>query len=82
MQASIFLVNDARYVQKNCHKEFLKSYTTSFLTRVKELIGRNVDDETPLDILKVKEAISLLINQEDVATGKNGFDLYFSRFIK
>ncbi len=82
MQASLFLVNDARYVQESYRKKYLKSYTSAFITRVKELIGKEVKNDTHLDTLEVKEAIALLIEQEDVATGENGFDPKFFQIYK
>jgi uncharacterized protein (UPF0305 family) len=82
MQASIFLVNDARYVQESYRKEYLKSYTSAFIIRVKELVGRELKNDTCLDMIKVKEAIKLLISQEEVATGENGFDPVFFQIYK
>jgi len=82
MQASLFLVNDAKYVQESYRKEYLKSYTAAFITRVKEIVGFNVNNDNHLDIFQVKEAISLLINQEEIATGENGFDPKFFQIYK
>lgn len=82
MQASLFLVNDAKYVQKSYRKEYLKSYTSAFITRVKGIVGKKVNNDDSLDILKVKEAITLLINQEEIATGENGFDPVFFQIYK
>jgi len=81
MQASLFLVNDAKYVQESYRKEYLKSYTSAFITRVKEIVGIEVNNDN-LDSIKVKEAISLLINQEEIATGENGFDPKFFQIYK
>ena len=81
-EASLFLVNDAKYVQKSYRKEYLKSYTTAFIIRVKEIVGTKVKNDTHLDILKVKEAISLLVNQEELATSENGFDPKFFQIYK
>ena len=83
MQASLFLVNDAKYVQESYRKEYLKSYASAFITRVKKISGKEVKNDTDIDTSKVKEAITLLIEQEDSATGeKNGLTRYFSRYIK
>ena len=81
MQASLFLVNDAKYVQESYRKEYLKSYTTAFITRVTEIVGIDVNNDN-LDSIKVKAAISLLINQEEIATGENGFDPKFFQIYK
>jgi uncharacterized protein (UPF0305 family) len=82
MQASIFLVNDAKYVQESYRKEYLKSYTSAFIMKVKELVGRELKNDAHLDTIKVKEAILLLISQEEVATGENGFDPAFFQIYK
>lgn len=82
MQASLFLVNDAKYVQESYRKEYLKSYTTAFITRVKGIVGIEVNNDKNLDIPKIKEAISLLYEQEEVATGENGFDPVFFKIYK
>lgn len=82
IQASLFLVSDACYVQESYRKEYLKSYTSAFIIKVKELVGKKVKSDTHLDTLKVKESIALLMEQEDVATGENGFDPAFFQIYK
>lgn len=82
IQASLFLVNDAKYVQKSYREEYLKSYTAAFITRVKEIVGMKVNDVNQMDIVKIKEAISLLHEQEEVATGENWFDPIFFQIYK
>lgn len=82
MQASLFLVNDARYVQESYRKEYLKSYTSAFITKVKSMIGKEVKEDINLESSKVKEAVILLSEQEEEASGANGFDPKFFQIYK
>jgi uncharacterized protein (UPF0305 family) len=73
MQASL-LIKDARYVQESYRKEYLKAYKLAFITRIKEVKEHEIIDDSHLDVHEVKEAIELLLEQEKVATGVDGFD--------
>jgi Uncharacterized protein conserved in archaea len=79
MQASLFLIDDARYVQESYRKEYLKAYTLAFITRIKEVKEYELIDASYLDVREVKEALELLLEQEKVATGADGFDPIFFR---
>jgi len=82
MQASLFLIKDARYVQKSYRKEYLKAYTLGFVTRIKEVKEHELINDSHLDAQKVKEAIKLLLEQEKVAVGVDGFDPVFFQIYK
>jgi uncharacterized protein (UPF0305 family) len=82
MQASLFLIDDARYVQESYRKEYLKSYTSAFITRIREIPQTKLKDRQHLDIKEVNEAIELLKEQEEVATGENGFNREFFQIYK
>jgi uncharacterized protein (UPF0305 family) len=79
MQASLFLIDDARYVQESYRKEYLKAYTLAFITRIKEVKEYKSVDASHLEVPEVKEALELLLKQEKVATGADGFDPIFFR---
>jgi uncharacterized protein (UPF0305 family) len=82
MQASSFLIEDARYVQGSYRKEYLKAYTLAFITRIKEVKEHQQDDNKYLDVQEVHEAISLLLKQEREVTGADGFDPAFFQIYK
>lgn len=83
MQASNFLINDARYVQGSYRKEYLKSYTLAFITRIKEVKEHQPDDnEEYLDVEEVHQAVALLLKQENEVTGQDGFDPAFFQIYK
>lgn len=82
MQASLFLIKDARYVQKSYRKEYLKAYTLAFITRIKKVKEHEIIDDSYLDTQEVKEAIELLLKQEKVAVGVDGFDAVFFQIYK
>jgi uncharacterized protein (UPF0305 family) len=82
MQASLFLIKDSRYVQESYRKEYLKAYTLAFITRIKEVKEHELIDDSHLDVHEVKEAIKLLLEQEKVATGVDGFDPVFFQIYK
>jgi uncharacterized protein (UPF0305 family) len=79
MQASLFLMDDARYVQESYRKEYLKAYTLAFINRIKEVKEYKLINDSHLDVQEVKEALELLLEQEKVATGADGFDPKFFR---
>ena len=82
MQASLFLIKDARYVQESYRKEYLKAYTLAFITRIKEVKEHEIVDDSHLNSQEVKEAINLLLEQEKVAVGVDGFDAVFFQIYK
>ena len=77
MQASAFLINDAKYVQGSYRKAYIEAYTLAFITRIKEVKEHQTDDNEYLDVEKVQEAIELLLKQENEVTGADGFDPAF-----
>lgn len=82
MQASLFLIKDARYVQESYRKDYLKAYTLAFINRIKEVKEHELVDDIHLDIHEVKEAIELLFEQEKEVTGIDGFDPAFFQIYK
>ncbi|MBI4813238.1 MAG: DUF2115 domain-containing protein [Methanobacterium sp.] len=82
MQASSFLIQDARYVQGSYRKEYLKAYTIAFIARIKEVKEYQLIDNGYLDVQEVQEAIGLLLKQENEVTGVDGFDPPFFQIYK
>ncbi|MGZ7067633.1 MAG: DUF2115 family protein, partial [Methanobacterium sp.] len=64
MKASIFLSEDAKYVQGSYREEYLKSYTEAFITRIKVLRDDREEHNGSIDYEKLKDAVELLNEQE------------------
>jgi uncharacterized protein (UPF0305 family) len=82
MQASLFLIKDAQYVQGSYRKEYIKSYTLAFITRINEVKAHQTQDNQPLELEEVHQAINQLLNQEEEAAGVDGFDPAFFQIYK
>ena len=82
MQASIFLSEDAKYVQGSYKKEYLKSYTEAFITRLKVLKDDKEEYEGTVDCEKLQEAVKLLDEQETQVKMGEGFDPKFFEIYK
>jgi uncharacterized protein (UPF0305 family) len=82
IEASLFLISDSVYVQENYRRRMIEAYTSGFITRIKEVKEHNPKDETLLDVEEVKEAVDLLLNQEEEASKRDDFNPAFSRIYK
>ena len=82
MKASSFLISDSKYVQGNYRKEYLKAYTSAFISRIKEVKEYEAHDNEYLDIEEVQKAIGLLLKQDNEITGTDGFDQSFFQIYK
>ncbi len=82
MNASSFLISDSKYVQGNYRKEYLKAYTSAFISRIKEVKEYEACDNEYLDIEEVQKAIGLLLKQDNEITGTEGFDPAFFQIYK
>ena len=82
MQASIFLSEDAKYVQGSYREEYLKSYNEAFITRLKVLKDDKEEYKEHLDLEKLQEAVKLLNDQEAQVKAGEGFDPEFFRIYK
>lgn len=82
MQASYFLIDDAQYIQGSYRKEYIKSYTLAFITRIKEVKEHQPCDNNCLDVREIHDAISLLLEQEKQAANEDGFDPAFFQIYK
>ena len=51
----------------------IEAYTSGFITRIKEVKEYNFKDESLLDVEEVKEAVKLLLNQEEEAYKRDDF---------
>ena len=82
MKATSFLISDSQYVQGNYRKEYLKAYTSAFISRIREVKEYESRDNEYLDIEEVQKSIRLLLKQENEITGKDGFDPAFFQIYK
>lgn len=82
MRASVFLIEDAKYVQKNYREEYLKSYTEAFITRIKVLKDDKEEYNGDLDDEKLTEALNLLDTQESQVKSGSTFDPSFFEIYK
>ncbi len=82
MKASSFLISDSKYVQGNYRKEYLKAYTSAFISRIKEVKEYEEHDNEYLDIEEVQKAIALLLKQDNEITGTEGFNPAFFQIYK
>lgn len=82
MQASNFLSEDAKYVQGSYRKEYLKSYTEAFITRLKVLKDDKEEYKGHVEREKLKNAVKLLNKQEIQVNAGEGFDPNFFKIYK
>ncbi|MGZ7108839.1 MAG: DUF2115 domain-containing protein [Methanobacterium sp.] len=82
MKASIFLSEDAKYVQGSYREEYLKSYTEAFITRIKVLRDYREEYNGHVDYEKLKDAVELLNEQEAQISEGIGFDPAFFKIYK
>ena len=82
MKASIFLSEDAKYVQKSYREEYLHAYTEAFITRLKILKDDREEYNGDLNNSKLKEALNLLSHQESQINSGIGFDPSFFEIYK
>ena len=79
MQASLFLMEDSKFVQENYRREYLKSYTSAFIVRIKEVKEHSSTENKILDVGDVKEAVEILLKQENELKQLEVFDPVFFR---
>jgi uncharacterized protein (UPF0305 family) len=82
MHASTFMIKDAQFVQSGYREEYIKAYTMGFITRIKEVKEYQLDHDGKLDLEEVKDAILLLLTQEEEQTGEDNFNPTFFRIYK
>lgn len=82
MQASIFLSEDAKYVQASYRKEYLKSYNEAFIIRLKVLKDDREEYKGLVDYKELQDAVELLEEQETQISEGIGFDPKFFKIYK
>ena len=82
IKANSFLISDSKYVQGNYRKEYLKAYTSAFISRIKDVKEYNLLNNEYLDKDDVQKAIKLLLKQENEITAPGGFDPAFFKIYK
>jgi uncharacterized protein (UPF0305 family) len=74
IKASLFLIEDSKYVQTGYRKEFIKSYTQAFLTRIKEVKECKMENDSSVDFQELEKALKLLKEQKENGEVIEGFD--------
>ena len=82
MKASVFLSEDAKYVQGSYREEYLKSYTEAFITRLKVLKEDEEEYSEQVDCENLQKAVKLLNEQEAQVEAGEGFDPEFFKIYK
>ncbi|AUB58056.1 MAG: DUF2115 domain-containing protein [Methanobacterium sp.] len=82
MQASLFLIDDAQFIQGSYRQEYVKAYTLAFINRIKEVKEYNQYNNEYLDVQEVQDAVILLLEQEKQAGSEDGFDPAFFQIYK
>lgn len=82
MEASIFLNEDAKYVQASYRKEYLKSYTEAFIMRLKTLKNDKEKYNGLVDCEELQKAVGLLNEQEAQVKSGEVFDPKFFEIYK
>lgn len=82
IQASLFLINDAKYVQTSYREKFIKSYTKAFLTRINDVKSDENEYSGRIDKDELRDAINLLEEQENQITNQDLFDPSFFKIYK
>jgi Uncharacterized protein conserved in archaea len=82
MKASIFLNEDAKYIQGSYREEYLKSYTEAFITRLKVLKDDEEEYNEQVNCEILKEAVDLLNEQEAQVNEGEEFDPDFFKIYK
>lgn len=71
MNASAFLREDAKYMQKKYREDYIKRFTVAFFSRLRELKNDETDYEGHIDIQKLNEMLKVLKIQEKEALMRN-----------
>lgn len=82
MKASIFLEEDAKYIQGSYKKEYLKSYTEAFITRLKVLKDDKKEYNKDINCEDLHEAVNLLNEQQAQVEAGESFDPCFFEIYK
>lgn len=82
MQASLFLINDAKYVQTGYRDRYIKAYTKAFLIRITDLKDDKSEYNGQIDKDELLDALNLLDEQESQVANLDLFDPSFFRIYK
>ncbi len=79
MDASVFLFNEGKFVQKGYREKYLESYIKGFILRVNEIRENKNHYEGIVDIKELKNSLKLLNEQEKLILKQRSVE---SRFFK
>lgn len=70
MQASSFMIKDARFVQRGYREEFIEAYSRGFITRIREVKEYQLGHDERLDLEEVKGSYFVTFNPGKGAEGR------------
>lgn len=82
MQASLFLIEDTRFVQAGYREKFMESYIKGFLIRIGELRGNISEYNGSVDAHDLLDALDLLNEQESQVMNQDLFNPQFFKIYK
>lgn len=82
MLASLYLQEDAKYVQHGYREKFVESYVKGFLNRIRELKGDKNKYKGYVDNEELLDALNLLKDQESQVTDQDLFNPSFFKIYK
>jgi len=82
MQASLYLQEDAKYVQHGYREKFVESYVKGFLNRIRELKGDKNKYKGYVDNEELLDALNLLKDQESQVADQDLFNPSFFKIYK
>jgi len=82
MQASLFLIEDAKFVQAGYREKFIESYIKGFLIRINELKSDTTEYIGLVEGEELLEALNLLMDQESQIIDKDLFNPQFFKIYK
>jgi uncharacterized protein (UPF0305 family) len=82
MTAHSYLVAEGKYVQGNYREEYLKAYVKGFILRLKEIKDNQNKFKGTVDSNKLKEAVKLLNEQEQMLLKIRSKESHFFKIYK
>jgi len=82
MTASVFLLDEGKYVQSGYREKYIESYVKGFILRVNEIKENNKPYEGFVDIKELRESIKLLDDQEKLILKERSVENGFFKIYK
>ena len=82
MNASIFLLDEGKYVQRGYREKYIESYIKGFILRIKEIKENQETYQGYVDLKELRESLELLDEQEKLIIKEKSVDNRFFRIYK